>query len=152
LSDFGRIGIWESLSGETPLSSYGVGSTESLLSKMPKKHIDFLTQRCRDFYESDEFIFVHGGIRPHLAPEDDDLDHLHWLTLSVAVPHFSGKTVVCGHSSQASGEIADLGHTICVDTGITKGQFISCLNLDDFSFWRVGEDCVVTEGRLSGKC
>jgi len=100
---------------------------------IPDSHIHFLRDRCQDYYEDDEFILVHGGIQQHLAPADDDIDHLYWLTLSMAAPHFSGRTVVCGHSSQMSGRIVDLGHTICIDTGITKGGAITCLNLSDFS-------------------
>ena len=32
--------------------------------------------------------------------------------------------------------------------GITKGKFITCLNLEDFSFLQAGRDCRLIEGQL----
>jgi serine/threonine protein phosphatase 1 len=75
-------------------------------------------------------------------------DHLHWLTLSMAFPHESGRTVICGHSAQASGRVADLGHTICVDTGISKGGKLTCLDLIDFDYWQSTEDGRIHRGQL----
>jgi serine/threonine protein phosphatase 1 len=119
-----KIAVWECLAGGLPLASYGSGSTADLLRTLPVAHTDFLINRCRDYYEIGGYIMVHGGIRPHLAPAEEDQEHLQWLTLSAAAAHLSGRTVVCGHSAQATGQIVDLGHTICIDTGITDGTII----------------------------
>ena len=72
------------------------------------------------------------------------------LTLAMAAPHGSGRTVVCGHSAQASGRIADLGHTICIDTGITKGGKLTCLELSGFDYWQASADGTIGTGRLRG--
>ena len=146
--DSTHVSLWECLAGDAPLSSYGSGDTSKLIASIPDSHIHFLRDRCQDYYEDDEFILVHGGIQQHLAPADDDIDHLYWLTLSMAAPHFSGRTVVCGHSSQMSGRIVDLGHTICIDTGITKGGAITCLNLSDFSFTQSTNEGAISHGVL----
>jgi serine/threonine protein phosphatase 1 len=146
-----KVTLWECLAGETPLASYGSGRSEGVLKTIPEGHIEFLERECRDYYETDDFIFVHGGIRPYLNPKDEEIERLQWTTLSLATPHLSGKTIVCGHSSQASGRIADLGHTICIDTGITKGQNLTCLNLDDFSFVQVSGALEVNSGALGGR-
>lgn len=134
--DSSKFGIWECLAGADPLASYGVGSTEELLGSIPEVHLKFLRNRCVDQFEIDRFIFVHGGIRPGRSPSQEDTDHLHWLTLSMALAHETGRTVICGHSAQASGQIADLGHTICIDTGISKGGKLTCLDLIDFDYWQ----------------
>ena len=146
--DSTKVTLWECLAGDSPLISYGAGSSKEVLKLIPESHVLFLEEHCKDYYETDKFILVHGGIQSHLSPAEDDIDHLYWLTLSVAAPHFSGRTVVCGHSSQESGRIADLGHTICIDTGITKGMAITCLNMDDFSFTQSSEQGVLTRGIL----
>lgn len=142
------LAVWECLAGAGPLTSYGGGSTKELLRAIPRAHIDFLENRCRDYYETDLFIFVHGGIRPLISPADEELEHLQWTVLSSAAAHLSGRTVICGHSSQASGKIADLGHTICVDTGITKGGYLSCLDLSDFSYTQASVNGKIMKGVL----
>ncbi len=146
--DENSMGLWEPLAGEAPLASYGKAETGDLIRRLPSTHIEFLEARCRDYYETDDFIFVHGGIRPHVAPADEETDRLQRTTLSLAAPHLSGRTVVCGHSSQGSGRIVDLGHTICIDTGIHKGGFLTCLDLGDFSFHQVSAELERRTGRL----
>lgn len=142
------LGVWECLSGDAPLASYGSGSTADLLARIPDRHIRFLEERCCDYYQTDSFIFVHGGIRPHIAPEDEEVERLQWTVLSSAAPHLSSRAVVCGHSSQESGKIADFGHTICIDTGITKGQYLTCIDLGDFSFTQASPAGEIFTGQL----
>lgn len=146
-----KVTMWECLAGENPLASYGSGRSEDVLKTIPDHHIEFLERECRDYFETDDFIFVHGGIRPHMDPRDEEIERLQWTTLSLAAPHLSGKTIICGHSSQESGRIVDLSHTICIDTGITKGQNITCLNLDTFSFLQVSTTLEVNSGILNAR-
>lgn len=143
-----KYSIWESLAGEAPLASYGTGESSELIRQIPDSHWRFLAETCIDFFEDDRFIFVHAGIRPHLSPQEEDIDHLQWLTLSSAQPHLSRRTVICGHSAQVSGQIADYGHTICIDTGISKGNFLTCLALDSFDFYQASPEGVIRSGRL----
>lgn len=143
-----KFGIWECLAGPDPLASYGARPTEELLGSLPDLHLQFLRNQCVDYFEIDRFIFVHGGIRPGQTPAQEDTDHLHWLTLSMALPHESGRTVICGHSAQASGRIADLGHTICIDTGISKGGWLTCLDLVNLDYWQSTEDGRTRRGQL----
>ena len=143
-----KSAIWSCLAGEQPLASYGNDSSIELLKKVPEDHWAFLETGCRDYYETPEFIFVHGGIQPHVSPADEDPERLQWMTLSLAEPHASGRTVICGHSRQPSGKITDLGHTICVDTGITHGGWLSCLALDTFQYWQANAEGHVRSGRI----
>ena len=123
---------WECLSGGDPLRSYGKGTTRKLLKGVPDEHWGFLKDTCQAYHETEEFLFVHAGIRPDRAPADETLDTLQWQKLHHAEPHGSGRTVICGHTAQKSGEIADLGHTICIDTALAKGQRLTGLALDTF--------------------
>ncbi len=146
-SDPAKFPIWECLAGKDPLASYGAGDSEELIRLVPERHWQFLGDDCVDYFENDYFIFVHAGIRPDQAPETEDTDHLHWLTLPMAQPHNSKRTVICGHSAQESHRIADLGHTVCIDTGISKGGLLTCLELNGFEFWQSSP-----EGTIHGGC
>lgn len=141
-----NFAMWECLAGEKPLKSYGNGgSTQQVFDDLvPDAHFEFLRDRCVYYHETKEYIFVHAGIQAHVAPEDEDPDRLQWSSIGLASPHVSKRTVICGHSAQESGEIVDLGHSICIDTGITKGQKLTCLNLTDFSYTQ--SDC---DGNIS---
>ncbi len=44
--------------------------------------------------------------------------------------------------------LADLGHTICIDTGITKGKGITCIDLGDFSFTQASATGEIVIGKL----
>lgn len=143
-----KFAIWECLAGKNPLAGYGEGSVDEVLHLIPDHHWAFLEQACVDWHETEKFIFVHGGIRPSFSPAEEDLERLQWTSLSMALPHDSGKTVVCGHTRNEWGRITDLGHTICVDTGISHDGRLTCLELESFEFWQADQEGVVTEGRL----
>jgi len=140
--------VWETLAGQNSLASYGAGSSEDLIRVVPFHHWYFLENTCMDWHEAEDFIFVHGGIRAFKSPAEEEVDRLQWTTLSMATPHLSGKTVVCGHTRNEFGRIADLGHTICIDTGISHDGVLTCLELESFWFWQADRAGGVTEGRL----
>jgi serine/threonine protein phosphatase 1 len=149
--DESKLAVWAGLAGEHPLSGYGDGPLSARWKAVPREHWAFLERTCRDFWETPAYIFVHGGIRPEMAPADESPDRLQWLTLSTAEPHLSGRTVLCGHSELASGRIADLGHTIGIDTAIADGGWLTCLALDTFEFWQVKAGGEFRQGVLAGR-
>src|SRR5262249_25178030 len=137
--DSSKFAIWRSLAGANPLAGYGVPPTFDGLQSIPADHRNFLKEICRDWFATESFIFVHAGIRSNLMPDEEERERLQWLTLDSASPHESGRIVICGHSAQRSGRIADLGHTICIDTAITSGGWSTGLALDTFEFWQANE-------------
>lgn len=54
----------------------------------------------------------------------------------MAVPHMSGKTVICGHTPQTSGYPVNLGHTICLDTA----DWLTCLDLSSNEYWQANNE------------
>jgi serine/threonine protein phosphatase 1 len=56
--------------------------------------------------------------------------------------------VVCGHTAQRTGSIADLGHTICIDTAIAYGGWLTCLDLENFAVYQTAQDGSHRSGRL----
>lgn len=149
--DRNKQAIWECLGGDEGLTGYGDGPMREQLRRVPTTHWDFLEKRCVNFFETPEVIFVHGGLRPNIEPRYEDTERLQWMTLSVAEAHQSGRLVVCGHSAQRSGSVADLGHTICIDTGIAKGGWLTCMAIDTFEFWQASAAGEVRGGRLRSR-
>lgn len=104
---------------------------------MPADHLDFL-RSCRDFYETDNHIFVHANYVPCLPLKQQPRRYLRWefLDRQKARPHFSGKTAVVGHTTQDSGEILDLGCIKCIDTNCCGGGWLTAIELTSGRVWQ----------------
>lgn len=109
--------------GQETLDSYGAQTWDDI----PQEHWKFL-EGTRYFYETDHFLFAHAGIEGDLAMEDQSEQILLWLRVNETAPHFSGKTFICGHTSQKNGVPLDLGHAICIDTFAHGGGWLSALD------------------------
>ena len=54
--------------------------------------------------------------------------------------HESGKTLICGHTSQDSGLPVNLGHSICIDTAAYKDGWLTCLEVDSGHYWQTNQE------------
>ena len=112
----------------TPVpTDHEIGHTEH---HVPTSHIRFLAE-LPIVYETRRFIFVHGGLEPHLPADQQSAEIAIWKKTHDAKAHRSGKTIVCGHTRQQSGNPQDLGHTVCIDTNAKAGGWVTCLELFD---------------------
>ena len=147
---------WWANGGLTTLRSYWHGD-ESWLLKMfwesffasqakkyhaeacdliPRAHWEFF-ENCIDWYETDEYIFVHGQVNPELDLEQQSPHVLHWRRFHSALkPHKSGKKVICAHTAQADGLPVDIGHAICIDTYLYGGQWLTCLDVQGGKYYQ----------------
>ena len=91
-----------------------------------------------DYHETDRNIFVHAGVASELPMNEQDEGWLFWEFLNPQLPwtHASGKTIICGHSSQRSGEIFDGDTTLCIDTHAYGGGWLTCLDADSRRYWQ----------------
>jgi serine/threonine protein phosphatase 1 len=98
---------WIGMGGIATLDSYGSGRDIRLI---PEAHVHFLLD-CRDFYETETHIFVHANYFRNIPLYEQPVMMLRWESLREMTPdpHYSGKTVIAGHTSQKNGEILDLG-------------------------------------------
>jgi serine/threonine protein phosphatase 1 len=135
---------WLEMGGDATLASYGIprarpDATE--LGKIPDPHVAFL-ERCRDHYETATHIFVHGLYKPDMPMEDQPSYLLRWESLREGTPgpHFSGKRVIVGHTSQKSGEILDLGHLVCIDTYCHGGGWLTALDVHTEEVWQANRE------------
>jgi serine/threonine protein phosphatase 1 len=141
---------WLWVGGKQALESYapapGVPAT---LDDVPAAHWRFMTETCVDWYETDTHLFAHACLDPELAMEDQPTDMLHWQPVSDwTPPHRSGKVLVCGHTSQKSGEVLHLGHLICLDTFAHGGGWLTCLEVGTNRVWQANQHGQVRTGYL----
>ena len=75
---------------------------------------------------------------------------LRWQKLQPHPAHYSGKTMICGHTVQGSGEPLDLGFAICIDTGIylPDGK-LTCLDVESGEYWQSTATGEINTGRIS---
>jgi len=143
--------MWLNVGGMQALASYAaVPGRSGKFDDIPEAHWHFLERDCVDWLESDDFLFVHAGVNPELPMDEQTESALFWEFLDPAKPpyHFSGKTVVCGHTSQKSGRILDLGSTICLDTYAYGGGNLTALNCLTGETWQANILGRVTVGQL----
>lgn len=140
---------WRECGGFDTLISYGIGPGPDWASKIPEAHWRFL-QATVPYYETARHIFVHGCLEPHLNLDRQMDDTLYWQTFDQLLPHKSGKKVVCGHTAYEDGNIADVGHGVCIDTAIAYGGWLSCLDVESGEFWQANEAGKTRNGKLGG--
>lgn len=150
-ADAGSKRMWLSVGGLQALASYGSAPGRTgTMDDIPEAHWHFLERDCVDWLETEDFLFVHAGVVPSLTMDEQSEAALFWEFLDPAKPiyHFSGKTVICGHTSQKSGKILDLGSTICLDTYAYGGGHLSALDCLTGRTWQANLLGRVTTGQL----
>jgi serine/threonine protein phosphatase 1 len=136
-SDRMEYRMWCSVGGLQALGSYGSGlGRAGTLENVPPEHWEFLSNSCVDYHETDTHIFVHASLNPDLPLNDQPEEALFWDFLNEPIRHPSGKIIVCGHTSQRSGNILDLGSTICIDTYVYGGQWLTGLDVHARTYWQ----------------
>ena len=98
--------FWLKFGGQETLDSYRELHNGA---EIPACHLDFL-RRCRRFFETETHIFAHANPAPNMPMEQQPENDLLWRPLDPddAAPHYSGKTMVVGHTPQADGRMLDL--------------------------------------------
>ncbi len=135
--------LGEGIGGVETLESYGAQNIDTV----PASHWQFLRE-LRRFYETDSFIFTHASLNGSLPLKDQSERDLLWRRVTKATPHFSGKTLICGHTSQENGVPLDLGHAICIDTLAYGGGWLSCLEPKTHYLWQANQNGETREGWL----
>ncbi len=123
-----ELNSWLYSGGEDTLKCYPGRDENELIDP---DHFGFLKSHCRDFYETDEFIFVHANYFPNLPMSQQSSRTLRWEFIEPErmAPHYSGKTVVAGHTPQTSGEVLDLVFLKVIDTDCSRGGWLTALEV-----------------------
>ena len=125
--------LWFQMGGKATLTSYGGD-----IHRISRTHLEFLDQKSVPFWEDENYIFVHANYLPELPMAQQPEFQLYWehLTDRLPAPHMSGKTVICGHTPQLSGYLADFGHLKCLDTYCFGGQYLTAIDLQNDQVWQ----------------
>lgn len=142
-----ELDSWLNVGGRTALAPYGDAG-------IPDSYWEFLETRCIDHFETESHIFVHGGLDADLPVAAQKVHILRWKTFRDPKPHCSGKTMVCGHSTQRNGWPSDLGFAVCIDTAASQGGWLTCLDIRSGKFWQANQHGQLRSanlGELRGK-
>jgi serine/threonine protein phosphatase 1 len=124
--------------GITTLISYGFhGSSVKETMVIPESHMDFL-MTLKPYYETDDFIFVHAGLRPGIPLERQNVSDLLWLRYDFINSRYDfGKTVVFGHTPLSYDMPFIKKNKICVDTGAVFGGKLTCVEMTSMKIHQV---------------
>lgn len=102
---------------------------------VPSNHIHFI-KNLKLYHETDDYIFVHAGLRDHVPLGKQDEVDLLWVRDDFIYSDYDhGKKVIFGHTPQAKPLIMD--NKIGIDTGCVFGGKLTCLVLPDMEFIQV---------------
>ena len=129
---------WHKSGGKETLASYSK-SGKSQKSNIPDEHWHFIENVCVNWWESDKHFFVHANVAADTSLDEQSEYKLFWEKLDNPMAHFSGKTMVCGHTSQKSGKPLNLGHAICIDTRVYDQGWLTCLDVNSGKVWQANK-------------
>lgn len=88
-------------------------------------------------YEKENYVFVHGGVRPGVSLEDQDPFDLVWIRDEFIYSEnpLPGKIVVFGHTPFEEPFVSR--DKIGIDTGCVYGGRLTALRVEDRKFFQV---------------
>ncbi|MDY7022419.1 MAG: metallophosphoesterase family protein [Cyanobacteria bacterium J06592_8] len=131
---------WLAAGGESTLASYSKVSSRRGLASIPDEHWNFLENTCVNWWETKSHFFVHANVYPNLPLHQQPERMLFWQQFANPSPHYSGKVMVCGHTSQKSGQPISLGHAICIDTWVYGRGWLTCLDIVSGRIWQANQN------------
>jgi len=103
--------------------------------ELPPHHLEFLRSLVL-YHETEEYLFVHAGLRPGVPLERQDPMDLLWIRGEFIRSRFDfGKVVVFGHTPLR--EPLVMPNKIGIDTGAVYGGRLTCVELPAVRFYSV---------------
>jgi serine/threonine protein phosphatase 1 len=140
--------FWTSFGGLETKASYMAPTEDEWMPTIPESHWLFL-KSTRNYFETDEFIYVHGAVDPSLPMDQQDSETLLWGRCLQMPPHASGKRVICGHTPQPGGRPGLYEFGVCIDTGAYANGWLTCLNPLTGAYWQANEAGDTREGLMA---
>lgn len=114
--------------GQQTLDSYGITFDGAGKGRgLPENHLRFLTSLPLS-HETDEYFFVHAGLRPGIAIADQLPEDMLWIRHEFINSGWDfGRTVVFGHTPLYKPLIEK--KKIGIDTGAVYGGRLTCIEL-----------------------
>jgi serine/threonine protein phosphatase 1 len=138
---------WLQNGGDSTLESYKINNDLRWADKIPETHWEFI-ENCRSYLEIDNYIFVHAGLEKGKDLNEQNKHHLFWKKYEIPEEYDPNRKVICGHTSRKNGEIANFGHTICIDTYAYGGKWLTCLNVETNEYIKSNNTGEYEKGKL----
>jgi serine/threonine protein phosphatase 1 len=123
-------GGWETL------NSYGMTIADARTGEgFPEDHLRFLSDLAL-VHETEECLFVHAGLRPHIPIAEQEEKDLLWIRYEFIESDWDfGRTVVFGHTPLSEPLIEK--NKIGIDTGAVYGGRLTCVELPSLRMYQV---------------
>lgn len=103
--------------------------------QIPEEHMEFLRSLVL-YHETENYLFVHAGLRPGVPLEQQDPMDLLWIRGEFIRSRADfGKVVVFGHTPLR--EPLVMPNKIGIDTGAVYGGRLTCVELPTLKFYSV---------------
>lgn len=134
--DGGQLAEWLSFGGQQCVESYGIDAAALLTlpkdsaqarirAAIPPAHLDFIASFGDSFLLGD-YLFVHAGIRPGVAIEEQTIADLHWIREDfLSSPARYPYLVVHGHTISTVPD--ERANRIGIDTGAYNSGILTAL-------------------------
>jgi serine/threonine protein phosphatase 1 len=104
--------------------------------RLPPDHEEFYLS-LKKYYETPDYIFVHGGLKPGVPLNEQDEEDLFWIRGEfIASFEDFGRPVVFGHTPLRYPLV--MPNKIGIDTGCVYGNFLTCIRLPEEKFFFAG--------------
>lgn len=155
-----EIMLLDALNGRMPMEQWlGYGGRQTLKSytypgrtphpdSISELHRRFLANDLRWIYSTETHIFAHAFVNGELPLDRQPDWSLFWERCDGMGPHYSGKTVIVGHSSQKNGVPLNAGHFVCIDTWVYGNGWLTCLDVDSGQYWQANQSGQTRRGDL----
>ena len=119
--------------GRETLESYQKHAPGAEQLTIPKEHLDFMNSLVL-CHQTEEYIFVHAGLRSGIPVETQSEEDLLWIREPfISTDTDFGKRVVFGHTPFPEPLVRP--DKIGIDTGAVYGNPLTCVRLPDLTFF-----------------
>ena len=123
--------------GASTAVSYWGNHWERSERRLPPEHHNFFAT-LKLYYETEDYIFVHGGLRPGLPLAAQKEEDLLWIRKEFILSEFNfGRRVIFGHTPVRTPLV--MPNKIGIDTGAVYGNKLTCVSLPEEKFFSVAE-------------
>jgi serine/threonine protein phosphatase 1 len=123
--------------GKVTLHSYGIILSDDIderKRKIPARHRVFF-ESLLPYYETEDYIFVHAGLKPGLLLKEQTINDLLWIRHEFIDAEYDfGKIVVFGHTPLNKPLISK--NMIGIDTGAVYGGELTCVELPKINIYQ----------------
>jgi serine/threonine protein phosphatase 1 len=121
--------------GQQTLDEYLNRSNDPEAFPIPSEHLEFFNS-LRLYYQTEDYIFVHAGLREKVPLESQEQTDLLWIRDEFIHSDFNfGKRVIFGHTPFKEPLLQS--NKIGIDTGAVYGNRLTCVQLPEMEFFSV---------------